>query len=286
MGMARETVDLLKAMAVFEAVARLGGFTAAASALGLSKQTVSDLVGALERRMEVRLLNRSSRSVTLTDAGRRILPHCREVAAQGEAALAELRDAAGQPRGPLVVATSRTFGTTVLAPIVFDYLARYPETRIDLRLEDRAFDIVTEGIDLAFQAVPPSSQSVVVRRIGPARSVRVASPAWCRRHGDDPEAGPWIEWRQAGAPPGAPLPRLRVPSASVAVAAAVAGLGATKAPEILAAPHLRAGRLLEVSGQADRATGHFLAIHGGRDGLPARVRLLLDMVIARMAETG
>lgn len=280
----RETKD----MAVFEAVARHGSITAAARELRISKQTVSDQIRRLEVRTGTRLLQRSTRRVVLTDAGQRIYPYCRDMVQAARGALDEIEGDAHAPGGLLTVASTRTFGRLFLADVLFDYLAAYPDVQVDLRLDDRRFQIVEEGIDVSFQVAPPQEQSLVVRTLGPAISCLVASPAFMDSLGTasdtfDIRPEDMIEWRQLSGSDAATLHRARLvaPSAEIALAAAVRGLGVTKAPLILARPFIEDGSLCRLPDPGDQQSGTFAAVYPSRQHLPPKVRVLIDMVVAQ-----
>lgn len=280
----RETKD----MAVFESVARHRSFTAAAQELRISKQTVSDQIRRLEVRTGTRLLQRSTRQIALTYAGQRIYPYCRDLVRAAQDALNEIEGDADAPRGLLTIASTRTFGRLFLADVLFDYLMKYPDVQVDLRLDDRRFQIVEEGIDVSFQVAPPQEQSLVVRTLGPARSCLVASPAFVASlgpAGDIPDirSEDMIEWRQLPGSDAAILRKARLiaPSAEIALAAAVRGLGVTKAPLILARPFIEDGSLCRLPDPGGHQSGVFAAVYPSRQHLPPKVRVLIDMVVAQ-----
>lgn len=188
-------MDRLGAMEVFVSVAELRGFALAARRLDLSPSAVTRLVAALEERLGTRLLQRTTRSVTLTDAGARYLERARRILAD----LAEAEGAAQAertaPTGRLVVAAPNVFGRTHVAPLMCRYLARYREVTGELTLSDRPANLVEEGIDAAVRIGVLEDSSLVARTVGATRRVVVASPGYL----DSLVASP--RRRRAGAAP-------------------------------------------------------------------------------------
>ena len=214
--------------------------------------------------------------------GARLYPRCRAIAEAAEGSLDEVAGDAKWPRGLLTAAASRTFGKAVLADVAIDDLLAHPDVRLDLRLEDRQFQIVSEGIDLCFQVIEPTEASLIARSLGPARSLVVAAPGLIAGAGAADDL-PWIEWRAlptTGATPRA-LPRLGVSSVEVAIAAALRGVGATVAPEMLVRDHLASGRLTTLPTATGARSGQFWVVYPSRHHLSAKVRLFLDMTVSR-----
>jgi DNA-binding transcriptional LysR family regulator len=174
-------MDRLDAMAAFMAVADLRGFAPAARRLGLSPSAVTRLVAALEERLSIRLLQRTTRSVTLTDAGARYLARARRILAD----VAEAEDAAlaerTEPTGRFVVAAPNVFGRLNVAPLLGAFLLRYPAVTGELILSDRMVNLVDEGIDVAVRIGNLEDSSLFARKLGETRRVVVASPRYLAR---------------------------------------------------------------------------------------------------------
>jgi DNA-binding transcriptional LysR family regulator len=171
-------MDRVDAMAAFVAVADLRGFAAAARKLELSPPAVTRLVAALEERLSVRLLHRTTRSVSLTDVGARYLSHARAIVESVREAEAAARARKASPSGRFVVSAPVIFGRREVAPLFSDYLARYPDVTGELRISDRMENLVEEGIDAAVRIGGLAESSLRMRSVGATRRVLVASPTY------------------------------------------------------------------------------------------------------------
>lgn len=165
-------------MAAFVAVADLRGFAPAARKLKLSPSAITRLVAALEAHLSIRLLNRTTRSVALTDAGGRYLARARAIVGSVEDAEAAARAERSTPSGRFVVSGPVVFGRREVSPLFSEYLARYPEVRGELVLSDRVLGLVDEGIDATVRIGALEDSSLRVRVVGATRRVLVASPRY------------------------------------------------------------------------------------------------------------
>jgi len=168
-------------MQAFVAVADLRGFAPAARKLGLSASGVTRLIAALEDRLGARLLQRTTRSVALTDAGARYLERARQILADVEEAEGAAEGERSLPRGKLVVSAPVGFGRLHVAPVMSEYLKRHPEVSADLRLSDLMINLVDEGVDVAVRIGHLADSSLVARHVGEMRRIVVASPGISRR---------------------------------------------------------------------------------------------------------
>ena len=175
-------MDRLTGLSVFARVAETGGFSLAAKRLGMSTTMVSNHVQALENRLGARLLNRTTRKVSLTDVGRAYYERCTRILEE----LREADDAAGllqtTVRGELRLFVG-THLIPFIAPVVVDYLSRHPEATVDLHTAERTIDIVEEGFDIAIRAVQPPDSSVIVRRLAEWHHILCCAPSYLERHG-------------------------------------------------------------------------------------------------------
>jgi DNA-binding transcriptional LysR family regulator len=174
-------MDRLEAMGVFVAVADLAGFASAARRLGLSPAAVTRMVAGLEERLGTRLLQRTTRSVTLTDAGARYLERARRILAEVAEAEAAAQAERTAPIGRLAVTAPNVFGRLHVAPLMSAYLAKYPAVTGNLTLADRVVNLVDEGIDVAVRIGALDDSSDITRTLGSTRRVVVASPKYLAR---------------------------------------------------------------------------------------------------------
>src|SRR5580658_10330983 len=177
-------MDRLDAMQAFVTVADLKGFAPAARKLGLSPSGVTRLIAALENRLGARLLQRTTRSVTLTDAGARYLERARRILADIEEAEIAAEGERARPSGRLVISAPVGFGRLHVSAVLTAYLKRHREVSAELRLEDRLINLVEEGVDLAVRIGHLADSSLVARHVGNMRRVIVASPAYLKSRGE------------------------------------------------------------------------------------------------------
>lgn len=176
-------MDSLTDIAVFVQVVQSGSFTAAAKRLSLSKSVVSKYVTRLEKRVGARLLNRTTRRLSVTEAGRAFYERSRRGLLEIEEAEAEVSRLQGEPRGTLRVNAPMSFGILHIAPAVPEFLRRYPELSVDMHLDDRKVDVIEEGFDVSVRISDLPDSSLIARRVGPCRHAIVASPEYLKRHG-------------------------------------------------------------------------------------------------------
>jgi DNA-binding transcriptional LysR family regulator len=173
----------LNGFAVFARVVELGGFTAAAEALGLSKSVVSRQVSALEDQLGVRLLNRTTRRVAVTEAGALVFERASRIVAEAEEAAAEANCIEGQVRGRLRVNAPMSFGILELGPTLPAFLARYPDLDVDLVLNDRRVDLIEEGFDVSLRISTLEDSSLITRQLAPVERYVVGAPAYFEKYG-------------------------------------------------------------------------------------------------------
>src|SRR5260221_4622778 len=183
-------MDRIDAMQAFVAVADLQGFAPAARKLGMSPSGVTRLIAALEDRIGVRLLQRTTRQVALTDVGARYLERVRRILADVEEAEGSAQAERTRPSGRLVVSAPIGFGRRHVSPVMSAYLTRYPEVSADLRLSDRMINLVEDGVDLAVRIGHLPDSTLVARHVGEMRRIVVASKDYLKRRGEPktPEA--------------------------------------------------------------------------------------------------
>ena len=172
-----------EAMAIFAKVVELRSFASAARELKFSKATVSKAVSRLEERLGARLFNRSSRRLALTDAGRALSVRAAQLLADAEAVENEALSQAAAPRGVVRLAVPMTFGQRVIAPLLPEFLAQYPDVSIDLHLSDAMVDLIGEGFDIGVRIARLPDSSLVARRLCPMPAYTVAAPSYLKKYG-------------------------------------------------------------------------------------------------------
>src|SRR5262245_3833749 len=177
-------MDRLDAMQAFVAVADLQGFAVAARKLGSSPSAVTRLIAALEEHLVARLLQRTTRQVTLTDAGSRYLERARRILADVEEAEDAVEGERTRPEGRVVISAPMGFGRLHVSTVVSAYLKRYPDVAVDLRLSDRMINLVEDGVDLAVRIGHLPDSTLVARHVGEMPRIVVASPGYLRARGE------------------------------------------------------------------------------------------------------
>jgi DNA-binding transcriptional LysR family regulator len=176
------SMDKLRAMAAFVRIVEAGSLTAAAESLDVSQPSLVRLLAALEAALGVRLINRTTRRMALTDEGREYYERCRLVLSAVDEAEASLSERRAEPRGRLRVTSSVAFGRALLAPLVIDFRAAHPQLSVDLVLVDRVINLIDEGIDVGVRLAHLPDSSMVAVPVGQTRRVVVGTAALLRRH--------------------------------------------------------------------------------------------------------
>jgi DNA-binding transcriptional LysR family regulator len=289
-------MDRIDAMQAFVAVADLQGFAPAARKLGLSPSGVTRLIAALEDRLGARLLQRTTRSVTLTDVGARYLERVRRILTDVEEAESSAEGERTRPSGRLVVSAPIGFGRLHVSPVMSVYLMRYPEVSGDLRLSDRMINLVEDGVDLAIRIGHLADSSLVARHVGEMRRIVVASSAYLKRRGTPktPEAIASHETIQFGAPIAsldwrfvedgreirvACASRFTTNSADAAIQYAEQGGGLARVLAYQAAEAIKAGRLRVVLEKFEQPPLPIHIVYPTSRLLSAKVRTFVDLVI-------
>jgi DNA-binding transcriptional LysR family regulator len=293
-------MDRLEAMSTLLAVVRAGSLSAASRQLGTPLATVSRRISELEAHLNTRLLNRTTRRVTLTDAGEAYAAACRRVLEEVEEAE---RAASGEyraPRGELTVTAPLAFGRLHMAPVATEFLGAYPDIVLHLRLSDRILDLHQEHVDVGVRIGPLPDSSMVARRVGVVRRAIAASPGYLARRGT-PErpadllghdcldfagfrrGGAWD--LSAGEGDTAPLPvrpRLTIDAAEPLVDAAVAGAGIVSLFSYHLAAAVKAGSLVPLLRGFERPPLPVHLVYLGGGLLPLKVRAFLDFALPRL----
>jgi DNA-binding transcriptional LysR family regulator len=287
-------MDRFDALSAFVAVADHNGFAAAARKLGLSPSAVTRLVAALEERVGLRLLQRTTRSVTLTDAGARYLERARRILADLEEADGSAEAERATPTGRLAVSAPLAFGRLHVAPLMSAYLLRYSQVGGELQLTDRNVNLIEEGVDLAVRIGALADSSLIVRAIGQTRRVLVASSGYLATHGEpkDPRdltAHRIIHFTGFGGPPDwrfrreekeeriNVVPHYTTNSADAALTHAANDGGLAMVLAYQAVEALRAGRLKVVLREFEPPPRPIQIVYPTARLLSAKVRAFVDM---------
>ena len=294
-------MKLLAAMKAFVAVADAGQFSLASERLGLSRAMASKQVMDLEAHLGLRLLNRTTRKVSLTDEGAGYLDRCREILAAIDEAEQEFTARALEPSGRLRVTAPMSFGASHVAPQLAVYAASNPRVSVELILNDRHVDLVEEGFDLAIRIGRLPDSSLVARKIGEMRLITCAAPSYLAVRGRPQSltdlanhecvlysfASAGAVWNFVG-PSGAESVRVggRVicNNGEAIRNVGIAGLGVIAQPDFIVAGHLATGALERVlSGYEMEPTGIY-AIHTSRRHVPLKIRRFVDQLAAAFSE--
>ena len=290
----------------FVIVANHLSFRAASAQLGVTASALSHTMRQLEERLGVRLLHRTTRSVSVTDAGLRLLEELRPAVDQISGALENLNRQRQRPFGRLRIHASHLAAAAVIAPVWERFLSTYPEVHLDLWVETRPIDIVANGFDAGVGAKHWAAIDLIAVRLGPAAKVAVVgAPKYFEQRRapqtlDDLAAHSCIEYRYT--PNGAAVPwtflrngktkrisptgAISINSPELAVRAAVDGLGIAYTLEDLAAPFLRTGQLVRVLENLSPSLETFFLYYPGHRQVPATLRAFIDMVRPRKPTQG
>ncbi|NMO19258.1 LysR family transcriptional regulator [Pyxidicoccus fallax] len=284
----------------FMSVVDAGSFVGGGRAIGLTRSAAGKALARLESRLGVRLLNRTTRHLSLTDDGRVFHEHCLQVVAALDEAEASVGQRTGTPRGVLRLTVPDAFGRLHVLPLLRDYLRTWPEVQAEVSFTDRAADIIEEGYDLAVRINASSTDTRLVSRlVAQHRAVICAAPSYLAAHGRPetleelathdclifssrtrrqswrlrPKGGSWVKVEGRS--------RLRLDSGEALRDAAVAGLGIAALPGFLVDEDLASGRLEALLPSFEREAVRIMAIYPSKRHLPAKVRRFIDLMVER-----
>ena len=289
-------------LAIFAKVVELRSFAAASADLTLSRATVSKAVTRLEQRLGARLFNRTSRQLALTDTGQKLAAHAARLLADGEAVENEALAQSVAPRGLVRLAVPMTFGVKEVAPILPEFLRKYPDVTIDLHLSDAMVDLIGDGFDAGLRIASLPDSSLIARRLCAMPRFTVASPSYLKRHGrpthpmhlaqhrcfgyaylSTPDV--WHYRNEAGEQASVrPAGQLRVNNGEALLPAVIAGLGIADLPDFIVGDAIESGEaevILKGWKQPEGAV-HLLTPPGGPR--PARVEMLADFLAKHFAK--
>jgi DNA-binding transcriptional LysR family regulator len=286
-------------MTVFVAVAEEEGFAGGARRLGMSPPAVTRTIATLEEHLGIKLFNRTTRFVRMTEAGQRYLEDARRVISAADEADDAVAGINAEPRGHLVVTAPVQFGRMYVMPGIIDYLERYPKTEVQALLLDRVVNLLEEGVDVGVRIGELPDSSFKALHVGHVRHVVCAAPSYLAKYGtpNTPEelekhqmilasgVSPSSEWRFTK--DSAPImirikPRLTVTSIHAAIEAAVTGFGITRLISYQIAPQLASGELKVVLGGYENKALPIHIVHREGRHASVKIRTFVDLMAARL----
>ena len=286
-------MENLNGLLAFVRAAQSQSFAAAAERMGISASAVGKSVARLEEKLSVRLFNRSTRRISLTDEGQLFFERCQQIVSQLEEAEQELVRISAVPRGKLRI-TAPAIGYRMLLPNLPEFRQRYPDVELDLDFSDRMADVIDEGFDIAIRSGELSNSQMMSRRLGPFRFAIVGSPAYFASHPaplrpDDlyqhaclryrfPGSGQWQEWEMTGVtPPELPL-ALSSNNLESILQATLQGLGLAYVPEFIVRPYIESGELVAVLQDYLKEGGKFSVVWPSSRHMLPKVRVFIDFL--------
>jgi DNA-binding transcriptional LysR family regulator len=294
-------MDRLTSLTAFVQVADSGGFSAAGRRLNMSTTMVSNHVQALEDRLGARLLNRTTRKVSLTEVGKAYYDNCTHILAELEHADDIASASQSSPRGTLRIYTS-THMVPFIAPAVAEFLASYSDVKIDLAMGERTVDLIDEKYDVSIQLVPPPDSSLIVRSLATWRHVLCCSPSYLEKHGQPQQLSDLLQhncvkhvlypfqdgWHfvdRNGAPTSVRVSgNLITNSGETLRLAALEGVGISLAAGFLVGGDLESGRLVRLLPEYRTVELAVNAVYPHRHHLSAKVRRFIDLLVDSSAK--
>ena len=292
-------MDRLERLQIFLSICSEGSLISAAQRTGRSAAAITRALRELESEMNVRLLQRTTRRMALTEAGRRLLPLARRLLADYEEAAQQIGVESVDLRGRIVVSAPLVFGHRHLAPLVVAFLAQYPKLEIELSLSDRMHDLLEDEIDVALRIATLRDSTMMIRPLGHVRRVLVASPDYLRRKGTPKSPqnlkghemilfqgqaageGPWRSLARGRAAPSL-AGRLIVNSAEAGIAAALAGQGLFSTLSYQVQSEVKAGHLIRLLRPFEPPSIPVQLIYPAGRFLPLRIRHFIDFVARQL----
>ncbi|HSP85236.1 MAG TPA: LysR family transcriptional regulator [Psychrobacter sp.] len=288
-------MDRIDAMRAFVAVVTEGSFSNAANTLQLSPQLVSKYVSKLEEQLNIRLLNRTTRKVSLTEAGSHYFGHAQQILLSIDDMESKLSGLQQNPKGVLRISAPVSFALKHMAKLITDFQIRYPLVKVDLQLTDRKVDIVEEGFDVALRIGQLKSSSLIAKKVAPIRVLLCAAPDYLNKHGTPTQPEDIAEHRYLhysymnmdGKDDVYQLLKskylkqgseLRSNNGDVLVDAAIAGAGIVLQPTFIISEALSSGKLVVVLPELEPEALGLYAVYAHRKLLPHKVRCFIDFM--------
>jgi DNA-binding transcriptional LysR family regulator len=294
-------MDKLEAMNAFVKVVAHGSYAEAGRVLGLTRSAVSKAVMELEQLLGARLLDRTTRRVSATEAGLAYYESCVDILARVEETEIQVSRVHDEPKGVLKLNAPVSFGVLHLGPLIAQFMAQYPDLKVELTLNDRFIDPIEEGVDVTIRIGVLADSSLIARRLAPARRVLVAAPGYLKERGTPGAPAELAQHRCLTYGHTTTLPRWQLTRDGQAIgvaitsvlcsnngdvlrAAALAGRGITKLPTFLVGPDIEAGRLVVILPDYPPTDLGVFALYAPNRYLAAKTRLLIDFLAARLGE--
>ena len=288
-------MDRIEAMRAFVTVVNEGTFTRAAERLDTSPQLVSKYVSQLENHLNVRLLNRTTRRIHLTEAGNQYYQRAQQVLSDIDDMENQLGDLQTEAQGLLRISAPVSFAIRHMAPLLSDFQKAHPAVGIDLQLNDRKVDIVEEGFDIALRIGRLKSSSLIAKRLAPVRLVLCASPAYLEQYGtprkpEDLSGHRYLRYSYMNLDSAHGLQKwlqgnnretaggMISNNGDVLVEAAIAGTGIALQPTFIAGAAIRAGKLKVVLPESEPEPMALYAVYAHRQLLASKVRSFIDLI--------
>jgi len=284
------------AIPVFVTVVESGGFSPAAKLLGISKSAVSKRVTQLEEQMGVKLLHRTTRKLSLTEAGEHFFQHARiahQAAKDAQDAVAQLQ---GEPQGRLRINTPMSFGRLHIAPLIPEFLKRYPKISIEMVMDDKVADLIGEGFDIAIRGGDLPDSSLIARKLAPLRNVLCASPEYIEKHGRPIELSQladhncliftyskdikeWLFIKDGQTQSVEVTGNYNVNNSEALREALLQGVGIGRLPTFVAGPDIKSGKLVSLFEEYQMPDKTIYAVFPERQYLPSKVRAFIDFAV-------
>jgi len=289
-------IDLLDGIAAFVGVMDAGSFTAAAQALGHSTSYISKEITRLEKRLGSRLLNRTTRTISLTDAGRAYYERCSQIIIDAENAERSISHLQETPSGLLRLNSSISFGSTYLLGILGQFMHQYPEIKLEVDFNDRFIDIISEGYDVVIRVGEIKDSNLIARKFTSSRAVVVASPDYLKRNGCPqsaeelsqheciaysllPTPKTWSFYKEGVRSNITFEPRVMCNNAEIEVSMVMQGIGITRIPLFICEKEIQNGNLQIILDDYDSIEYDIFAVFPHRQYLTAKVRAFVDFLV-------
>ncbi len=287
----------LNEIAIFVKVVDAGSFTGAAKSLGLPKSTVSRKITQLEERLGVRLLQRTTRTLSLTDTGSAYYNQCSRIISDVEEANIAVTEMQSKPKGLLRLTAPMLFGAEVLSDLVSEFLQNNPEIQLEIMLTDQPLDLIQEGIDVAFRVGQLADSSLIARSLGNVKTITCASPAYIDKHGSPAHPSELhqhtiLGWNarntwEYDTPEAISIdlkPKVQVNDALSMRKMALNGLGIARLPAFLCAEDIKDGRLAPILCDWSYSSTPIHALYPSNRHLSVKVRSFVDFIVDELRD--